>query len=373
MLALASGICGLLLSGVLAITRSQAPQIRGSREWLVGAILGSIGIALNGAQSVAPVPSIILSSGLMICLGVGFIWLGCRIHRGAQSGLPVVFLVSGTYLVLAFAFTIISYQVGLRQLSFSVACSFFAILAVIELLGDGPSGALRARRIAAAAISLLALLFLVRSIVALSGNAQEVVAPSPLNLATYAIGGGVHLTVLLAINALMTSNLVSELKRYSDTDYLTGVMNRQGFMRAAGPWLAEHGGERLFAMRIDLDNLRQFNDAGGHELGDQMLRVAARSALSHLPPQALLARWGGDEFMAFIPGVATAQRFEVEYPLAFTVAARSLSAFAATGTPVSRMQPGVSLRKSEFQGSVKETFGLTTFPPASAPAAPRGR
>ncbi|WP_156129015.1 EAL domain-containing protein [Chitinibacter sp. ZOR0017] len=52
---------------------------------------------------------------------------------------------------------------------------------------------------------------------------------------------------------------------------------------------------------IDLDHFKQINDAFGHKTGDELLITLAHRLQGALPEGGLLARWGGDEFVALIP------------------------------------------------------------------------
>ncbi|QLG88592.1 EAL domain-containing protein [Chitinibacter bivalviorum] len=54
---------------------------------------------------------------------------------------------------------------------------------------------------------------------------------------------------------------------------------------------------------IDLDHFKQINDAFGHKTGDDLLVMLAQRLNEVLPENGLLARWGGDEFIALIPEV----------------------------------------------------------------------
>jgi diguanylate cyclase (GGDEF)-like protein len=57
---------------------------------------------------------------------------------------------------------------------------------------------------------------------------------------------------------------------------------------------------------LDLEKFKEVNDVMGHLAGDRVLQVAAQRLLNRLPPAVELARWGGDEFVIALPGLATA-------------------------------------------------------------------
>ena len=56
---------------------------------------------------------------------------------------------------------------------------------------------------------------------------------------------------------------------------------------------------------IDLDGYKQLNDTFGHQLGDQLLVVAARAITTNLRKMDVAARYGGDEFVLLLPRAAT--------------------------------------------------------------------
>jgi two-component system chemotaxis family response regulator WspR len=104
---------------------------------------------------------------------------------------------------------------------------------------------------------------------------------------------------------------------------VTGVANRRRFEETLGrEWRrAVRDGLPLSLVMIDIDEFKAFNDAHGHQVGDQCLRRVAheiRGALTR--PGDLLARYGGEEFAAILPStplrgaeaVAEALRVRVE-------------------------------------------------------------
>lgn len=82
----------------------------------------------------------------------------------------------------------------------------------------------------------------------------------------------------------------------ADTDPLTGLLNRRSFLaRAIG-----RSGDQIL-MIADLDHFKAVNETIGHDGGDEVLRVFARSLRASLPAEALVARIGGEEFAIVLP------------------------------------------------------------------------
>jgi diguanylate cyclase (GGDEF)-like protein len=91
---------------------------------------------------------------------------------------------------------------------------------------------------------------------------------------------------------------IRDTEQSADTDPLTGLLNRRGFDRR----VASLGTGAVIA--LDLDRFKEINDAYGHELGDEVLKHVARVLGSNLRRQDVIARFGGEEFVAFLPGVS---------------------------------------------------------------------
>jgi diguanylate cyclase (GGDEF)-like protein len=97
-----------------------------------------------------------------------------------------------------------------------------------------------------------------------------------------------------------------KLQEAGMTDMLTGCPNRRYAMeRIQQEWAMAARSERpLACMVIDLDNLKQINDAYGHETGDRTLKLVASSLKGEMRAQEVLARSGGDEFIVICPDTA---------------------------------------------------------------------
>ena len=103
----------------------------------------------------------------------------------------------------------------------------------------------------------------------------------------------------------------------SRTDGLTGLLNRSEFSRllAEGFERAQRSGDSASLVLLDIDHFKQVNDHLGHAVGDRCL-VAFSARLSELLsviPGHAVARWGGEEFAVWLPGLpASAARLAVE-------------------------------------------------------------
>jgi diguanylate cyclase (GGDEF)-like protein len=125
----------------------------------------------------------------------------------------------------------------------------------------------------------------------------------------------------------------------STRDSLTGLFNRHYFYeqvvpshlgkpaqpareRRAGP--DKHAGG-VFLL-LDVDRFKSINDRYGHGAGDTVLKSVAARLGSALREQDVLIRWGGEEFLAYLPGAATDEARQVCARLLAAVSATPISA-----------------------------------------------
>jgi len=88
------------------------------------------------------------------------------------------------------------------------------------------------------------------------------------------------------------------------SDPLTGVLNRRGFERDASQRLTDSADDATGALLfIDLNDFKIINDSYGHEIGDQLLTIAAKRLRKSLRSCDIIGRPGGDEFVALVPDV----------------------------------------------------------------------
>jgi diguanylate cyclase (GGDEF)-like protein/PAS domain S-box-containing protein len=120
-------------------------------------------------------------------------------------------------------------------------------------------------------------------------------------------------TLVLARDVTDERRLEAELQQRAFHDSLTGLANRallsDRFEHAQAVRARETRG--LALMVIDLDHFKATNDAFGHGVGDEVLRVVAARLLAAVRPQDTVARLGGDEFAVLIDGPELGGAIEV--------------------------------------------------------------
>ncbi|GGL13811.1 GGDEF domain-containing protein [Deinococcus radiotolerans] len=101
-----------------------------------------------------------------------------------------------------------------------------------------------------------------------------------------------------------------QLEQVALTDPLTGLGNRRAMDRALHAWTT--AADHAFAvLMMDLDGLKEVNDALGHDWGDRLLREFGHELRARVRSDDLVFRPSGDEFVVLLPEVQPAQTPEI--------------------------------------------------------------
>jgi diguanylate cyclase (GGDEF)-like protein len=109
-----------------------------------------------------------------------------------------------------------------------------------------------------------------------------------------------YVTTMLSAD---TRKAMTEIKTLSETDDLTGILNRRAFLSLSAHTvnLAQRYARDFSIIMMDSDSMKAVNDAYGHDAGDELLKTMVSHTQQELRRPDLLARYGGDEFVLLLP------------------------------------------------------------------------
>ena len=99
------------------------------------------------------------------------------------------------------------------------------------------------------------------------------------------------------------ADAVKQIRNLVTHDMLTGLYNRQHMQEVLEreTQRSQRFGKEFCVALIDLDHFKQINDTHGHQVGDTVLCSFAEAARDILRETDVIARWGGEEFLALFP------------------------------------------------------------------------
>ncbi len=127
--------------------------------------------------------------------------------------------------------------------------------------------------------------------------------------------GDLWLLLLLAMIAMWVQmsqlHMLLRLYREATRDALTGLVNRRVLATQLRQQVTQYDGRPLSLLIFDLDLFKRINDTWGHTAGDRVLQVFADILRRHCRKSDLVGRFGGEEFLAILPGTALEEAREV--------------------------------------------------------------
>ncbi|GIK98981.1 MAG: GGDEF domain-containing protein [Alphaproteobacteria bacterium] len=137
------------------------------------------------------------------------------------------------------------------------------------------------------------------------------------------------------------------VRREALTDALTGLANRKLFDAKLHEETrsAEASGEVLCLLMADIDHFKTFNDSYGHRVGDEVLKIVARTLKEGLKGQDTASRYGGEEFAILLPRTGLSGATAVAEQIRSRLARRTIT----------------NRKTGESYGSVTVSIGISQY------------
>lgn len=121
--------------------------------------------------------------------------------------------------------------------------------------------------------------------------------------------------------------LITQLQATSDTDFLTGLMNRRAFFTQGEALFAvtQRYQNQLALILMDIDHFKRVNDEYGHQTGDMALQQVATLCRQMHRKGDIVVRYGGEEFLMLLPHTDQAQAIVVAEKLRIAIASQTVA------------------------------------------------
>lgn len=301
-LTLASGV---LAGAVLAVAWGSRLH-KGLSLWGLGLVVNALSYPAFGLRDAGlPGVSILLTNALTaLCLVIHTLAL-MAFQRGRCDTLPrwLVWLPAVLNLVVAAA---LLHDDRWRNV---LVAGLQATLAFV-LLSQAWAPGLHGRRLTGRWVVIVGASLLFVTMVARTGSMLWVSdwdvqfnVPTQVQAATYFAVLAVLLLNSMGFVLMQMEHAVSQQHELASHDRLTGLYNRLALMELMDHHLAlaRRRHSPLALLMLDIDHFKVVNDQHGHLVGDEVLRQVAQRAQARMRSADMLARFGGEEFLALLP------------------------------------------------------------------------
>jgi diguanylate cyclase (GGDEF)-like protein/PAS domain S-box-containing protein len=156
--------------------------------------------------------------------------------------------------------------------------------------------------------------------------------------------------------AIERATMLHELQQYATIDGLTQVLNRRAWLEHSQRMvaLAQRSQRPVSVIMLDADHFKRVNDTYGHDAGDQVLRTISACCQRNVRAADLVGRYGGEEFVIFLP--------DTDRSAALHVAERLRSILASTPIAYAEQTLGVTVSQgvATMQGKSCDLTAMLT-------------
>jgi diguanylate cyclase (GGDEF)-like protein len=331
--------CVTALLGLFLLFAWAQDRVQALAWWGTAYLVGGFSVAIWSIEGLISPPLPPGTANALLFIACGMIWNAARLFHGRRV-LWGALAAGATVWLMACMSTGFVESAPARIILASLIVSTYTFLTAMELWSERRRNLLR--RWPAVFVPVLhGAVFLfpipLASVLPSDGGVVSLasgwIAVFALETMLYVVGTAFIVLVLAKERAVRVH------KDAASTDELTGLLNRRGVF-AAAPMLMARQAQRkepVSVLMFDLDRFKSINDRYGHAVGDEAIRVFAATVGSTMRASDIVGRFGGEEFVAILPGTlvdatAAAERVRMAFAAAgVTVAGHDLGATVSIG------------------------------------------
>ena len=312
-----------LFAVAFAVVAATNPATRGARWLGVAYGLGVVDVLLEFLLPwLADPTEVVIGIFLVYLAALTCGLVGVALHY--RMGLPRTAIVGIWIAALGIIPILLYLPYGTGARSVLYQLPYAAMQALMVALLIRARSQLKLDRLLIFVSGLATLFYVIKPLVALFVGAAR--TPQDYLSSQYAaisqtMGSVVLIALALVLLLIMMRDMTVELVTRSETDPLSGALNRRGFQARAEPMLAEarQSGIPITLVIIDIDRFKAINDAFGHAMGDLIISDLASMLLTWVEEGELVARLGGDEFALLLAGRSLKEACELAEGIRKTV------------------------------------------------------
>ncbi|MBH9537829.1 GGDEF domain-containing protein [Novosphingopyxis sp. YJ-S2-01] len=295
-----------LFATAFAVVAATNPSIRGAR-WLAAAYgIGVVDVALEFCLPWLVHPNIaVVGIYITYLAALSFGVLGVASHYKVRSPRRLLSLIWAMALGALPIILTLPYGSTPRLLLYQLPYAALQVLMIWVVFRSGRRKALDRLLMVVSGLAALSCLFKP----AIAWQTGTATGPQGYMASQYAavsqtMGSVTLIALALILLLVIMRDTMLEMMVRSETDPLSGALNRRGFERQAARLieLAQRKRTAVSFITLDLDRFKSINDRFGHAAGDEVIVDLGQLLADAVDDKDIVARVGGEEFAILLPG-----------------------------------------------------------------------